>query len=756
MNALIRIAIMCVASGVLVPASAQQDFAPRIEPTLSAHPASTSITGNNNVSFNASNVSSNEIASVLRNLRPAGSSLDASDEFELIRALETGDETKRDLPRAFRAYDKLAKEGNIAAHVERGRLLLDIGSTTADALAHADFEASAAKKSIQALTWQAWMHEVGRAPKGDFKLAISIYEKAAQGGDGWASFRLGVVHQTGTLRVGKDENAALNWYQQSADRLYPEAFCELGWIRLYGEARHRDEARGLREWETGAKLNNACSLFQLGLAYHEGKKVSLDYTTAASLYERAAILGDVRAQNNLGNLLLDGLGLKKDASRAVELYRKAALKNEVNAPLNLGTAYEAGNGVDKDDEAAVRAYKQASDRGHAKALAFLGSMYRRGKGVEQDIRKARELFELSANGGSPVGAWYLGLLLSDGKDVPADMVAASSWFRKAAEFGSSDATNALAYYISSRQIVAIGNESPTVLWERAVRLGNQFAMYNLGRRYLDGEDVPVDVSKGLLLLERSAKLDHDGAKIRLAGYYYKERFKNSKYVEMAARYAISAARTIDEGAAVAYALSQENPHLFSSEENALVLKRLQDMVGDPSNANHAYAVVSLARGIQKERKLAVDGIPIISALQKLAQNGNQDAAMQLFLLYGKKAPLLFFDTEGKRLLESLIPFAGDFSAMMKAQLDFFQNPSVYSDEAALLGKMEAAALNGSDTTQILWTRNMVTRSPEKAGNLLRAKAKNGNTFAVQVLCELLNDYKLAPASHDELARCGTK
>ena len=64
-----------------------------------------------------------------------------------------------------------------------------------------------------------------------------------------------------------------------------------------------------------------------------------DYATALEWYDKAAALGDARAENNLGWLYEHGQGVKQDYAQALAWYGKAAARGDVGAEINLAWLY---------------------------------------------------------------------------------------------------------------------------------------------------------------------------------------------------------------------------------------------------------------------------------------------------------------------------------------------------------------------------------------------------------------------------------
>ena len=131
--------------------------------------------------------------------------------------------------------------------------------------------------------------------------------------------------------------------------------------------------------------------FQQGNRFYEQK----DYANALPYFQRAAEVGNVDAQNNLGVMYHFGEGVSKDFSKAAEWYRKAAEKNHVKAQFNLGVLYQ-----DMEDyTSAIYWYKKAADQGHAKSQTNLGTLYYYGVGVMKDVNVAMSWYGKAANQG---------------------------------------------------------------------------------------------------------------------------------------------------------------------------------------------------------------------------------------------------------------------------------------------------------------------------------------------------------------------
>jgi hypothetical protein len=84
------------------------------------------------------------------------------------------------------------------------------------------------------------------ATSQDYAKARDWYEKAADGGNPDAMFKLGVIYQNGQ-GVALDYAKAREWYEKAADGGNADAMANLGWLYAHGQGVALDSAKA-REW----------------------------------------------------------------------------------------------------------------------------------------------------------------------------------------------------------------------------------------------------------------------------------------------------------------------------------------------------------------------------------------------------------------------------------------------------------------------------------------------------------------------------
>ena len=117
--------------------------------------------------------------------------------------------------------------------------------------------------------------------------------------------------------------------------------------------------------------------------------------------------------------------------------------------------------------------------------------------------------------GFPLATYQLGKCWRDGRGVLPDDTQAELWFRRAADAGYDFVQYALGKFLQGQNRT---NEAVSWYGKAAAR-GNSWAAYRLGKLYLEGNDVPKDVSKAVDYLTFSAEQGNQYAQYTLGKLY---------------------------------------------------------------------------------------------------------------------------------------------------------------------------------------------------------------------------------------------
>lgn len=142
-----------------------------------------------------------------------------------------------------------------------------------------------------------------------------------------------------------------------------------------------DYAAALGQWRPLAARGNADAMFNIGQAYRLGRGTPIDLGQAEDWYTRAAQLGHVDAQTQLGMMLFQN-GYPR---AAVSWLKRAADKGDARAQLLYGTALYNGDGVAKRDVLLAYNYvAKAAAQGLGPARTTMADMDRE---IPEHLRK---------------------------------------------------------------------------------------------------------------------------------------------------------------------------------------------------------------------------------------------------------------------------------------------------------------------------------------------------------------------------------
>ena len=178
-----------------------------------------------------------------------------------------------------------------------------------------------------------------------------------------------LCHGEGVKRNNKE---AMGCYERAARQGHTEAMNELGLMyeNCWGVLQNDIEA--VKWYQKAAERDNANALFNLGRMLESGRgMLDRSYTKAANCYRKAAGLGNVEAQNQLGWLYHIGLGVTKNVEEAIKWMTASANQGLVLAMNNLGWIYRHGIGIPKNRQEAVKWFKKAAEEGSNYAYSNL-------------------------------------------------------------------------------------------------------------------------------------------------------------------------------------------------------------------------------------------------------------------------------------------------------------------------------------------------------------------------------------------------
>ena len=364
----------------------------------------------------------------------------------------------------------------------------------------------------------------------DYIEAFKLFQMAADQGDDWAQFRLGLMHSKG-LGTPQNHTRAFYWFQLAAKQDCPPAQYYLGSAYYFGDGVEQNYDEAIKWYKAAAEEGYAPAQYSLGVMYAEGisgpcditeairwyiasaeqghvlaqdnlarlyysgEHVVQNYIEAAKWFQLAAEAGFAKAQYQLGEMYVNGKGLRQNYKEAAKWFKSAAEQGHMMAQYNLGVSCFYGNGVEQNYEEAIKWYKAAAEQGYASALSNLGVMYDSGKGVPQDSAEAFRYYKLAAEHGDDMALFNIGTHYDTGDGVEQDYEKALRYYELAAEQGNEWAQYNLATMYENGDGVVQNYEEAMRMYKLAADQGNSHAQYNIGTLYSMGKGVTQDYTE---------------------------------------------------------------------------------------------------------------------------------------------------------------------------------------------------------------------------------------------------------------------
>lgn len=174
---------------------------------------------------------------------------------------------------------------------------------------------------------------------------MQLVSLAAKAGVRQAERDMGKSAEFGWLGEA-DNKKALSWYQVAADHGDPYSQWRIGMAYINGELGPKDSIKGVDYLRGAAASDFPQAMTDLGVMYVTGDGVSKDFNKARALYENAARLGEPHAFSELAVIYAHGEGAPIDKVHARTLHLQAGAMGESKSAA-LDQAFEQGLTVDQ-------------------------------------------------------------------------------------------------------------------------------------------------------------------------------------------------------------------------------------------------------------------------------------------------------------------------------------------------------------------------------------------------------------------------
>jgi len=218
-------------------------------------------------------------------------------------------------------------------------------------------------------------------------------------------------------------------------RLSPAERSRAYYLRGYSHFAQAAYVSAGRDYHRALEFNpeNPAALAALGNLHDTGRGTELRPELAFSLFLKAATLGHVPSQAEVGTAYLEGRGVERNLEQARSWLTDAANQGNAVAMEALGYSYRPRATEAPDPAAAARWFQAAADAGNARGLTGLAYMHLDGDLESPSMAEALRLLEAAGELGDAAALNRLGHLYLNGNGVPRDPVTARELFERANE-----------------------------------------------------------------------------------------------------------------------------------------------------------------------------------------------------------------------------------------------------------------------------------------------------------------------------------
>jgi TPR repeat protein len=189
--------------------------------------------------------------------------------------------------------------------------------------------------------------------------------------------------------VEDDRRAAFRWFLLAAAQNHLMALNMVGRCYDLGWGTKIDKARAAECYRIAAERGLDWAMYNYATLLTLGHGVAEDKAAALAWFDKAAALGNAKAQNFIGSFHEDGWVVKRDLEEAAIFYRRAPEGGDFSGQFNHARMLIARGEVETALSWLRRSAKTATERFRTQAARWLG------KRPEPALREAAILFSSS-------------------------------------------------------------------------------------------------------------------------------------------------------------------------------------------------------------------------------------------------------------------------------------------------------------------------------------------------------------------------
>ncbi|GES93498.1 kinase-like domain-containing protein [Rhizophagus clarus] len=246
-------------------------------------------------------------------------------------------------------------------------------------------------------------------------IVFELYNKAAENGDSFAQYNLGLYYQ----EIEKDNTKAFELFEKSAKKEQGDAQNYLGYFYENGIKVQKDLEKAFYLYQKSAENGNKFAQYNLISYYLNGWKVD----------EKSIEQEDDKMQYKLGYFY----EIQKNLEKSFYWYQKSATNENKFAQYNLGLYYQNGLGTEKNEIEAFKWFEKSAKQDNSDAQNYLGFLYKNGsEKIQKDLKESFNWYQKSAKNGNKIAQYNLGNFYRFGWGIEKNEIEARNWYNELA------------------------------------------------------------------------------------------------------------------------------------------------------------------------------------------------------------------------------------------------------------------------------------------------------------------------------------
>ena len=335
---------------------------------------------------------------------------------------------------------------------------------------------------------------------------IKFLEKRAEGGDAESAYHAGILYSNGFCGDSDRKADAIRMFKRAMQSGYNQAPGRLAEILIgMGSDSYPDAMSAAM---TGSRADDPFSMMMAGRCHGTGTGTPRDLIEARKWLSAAAKTGYPFALNEFADFLI-ATNAEQDREQIRSLLKEAIAAGNGKARRTMGSFLVEHYGDKANSDGEQRAIELSAAMGEGSAIQALVSSH--GTAPEKNAENSGDsvcfwLFS-GAEDGEPYFQYRLGCALLEGIHTDRDATTGLAYLQYAAAQDYAPALCKLGYEFERGRGLVRNPARAARYYERAARLGDSRAAFNLGKMYEFGYGLRMDYGWSEVWKQRSYAMD---------------------------------------------------------------------------------------------------------------------------------------------------------------------------------------------------------------------------------------------------------